>query len=221
MLRYTTRPISDATWCRQDHQRERSRFTSTWTATLDDLEREYNALNGRHLAIEIDVREVDIRNDGLLRGNAKATSPAVVVAFESKHGPLIYRCDQYNVGPWGYSNKMEVWQHNVRAIALTLEALRAVDRYGATSSGEQYRGFKALPAGTGLAASSMTLSVALETISGYAKVHESVLKERQDLREFTRRAKAETHPDRHDGAQVHWNMVADAIEVLRRAGRSV
>jgi hypothetical protein len=37
----------------------------------------------------------------------------------------------------------ELWQHNVRSIALGLEALRAVDRYGITRRGEQYAGFRA------------------------------------------------------------------------------
>jgi hypothetical protein len=41
----------------------------------------------------------------------------------------------------------ERWEHNVRAIALGLEALRAVDRHGITRRGEQYAGFKALPPG--------------------------------------------------------------------------
>lgn len=35
------------------------------------------------------------------------------------------------------------WQHNVRSIALGLESLRAVDRYGITRRGEQYAGFRA------------------------------------------------------------------------------
>ena len=38
------------------------------------------------------------------------------------------------------------WKDNVRAIALALEALRKIDRYG-VKSGSQYAGFKALPAG--------------------------------------------------------------------------
>ena len=37
------------------------------------------------------------------------------------------------------------WQANVRGIALALEALRAVDRYGVTQQAEQYRGWTALP----------------------------------------------------------------------------
>lgn len=35
----------------------------------------------------------------------------------------------------------ERWQHNVRSIALGLQALRAVDRYGISRRGQQYAGF--------------------------------------------------------------------------------
>ncbi len=37
----------------------------------------------------------------------------------------------------------DFWQHNVRSIALGLEALRAVDRYGISRRGQQYAGFRA------------------------------------------------------------------------------
>jgi len=37
----------------------------------------------------------------------------------------------------------QFWQHNVRSIALGLQALRAVDRYGISRRGEQYSGFRA------------------------------------------------------------------------------
>lgn len=218
MAAYTVRPLSDRLWLRPSGDREMSRFTATWTQTEKLLIAEVFAIQFKGMpdpVIEVDVPERAIRIDGGLYANAKAETPAVVVAFESRHGPLIYRCDRYVPG-WG--SKMEAWQHNVRAIALTLEALRAVDRYGATRTGEQYRGFRALPAGTGLASTSMTTDDALKVIARHAEVHESVLKERKDLREFTRRAKGATHPDRHDGAQFLWNHVTDAIEVLRRQG---
>jgi hypothetical protein len=42
------------------------------------------------------------------------------------------------------------WRDNVRAIALGLEALRTVDRYGITHKAEQYTGVKALGQGTGV-----------------------------------------------------------------------
>jgi hypothetical protein len=41
---------------------------------------------------------------------------------------------------------MPSWQANVRAVALAMQALRAVDRYGVTKRGEQYVGWKALGA---------------------------------------------------------------------------
>jgi hypothetical protein len=63
----------------------------------------------------------------------------VKISFESRYGPLTYATDEY-----ARNGSMMGWQANVRAIALGLQALRAVDRYGITRSGEQYRGFTAL-----------------------------------------------------------------------------
>src|SRR5579863_10251967 len=57
----------------------------------------------------------------MLYAGAKLRTQGIILTFNSKHGPLSYPCDKY-------SN----WQANLRAIALSLEALRAVDRYGVT-----------------------------------------------------------------------------------------
>lgn len=145
-IRYTTRPLSDRAWLRSAAQRRGSQFKVSWSAALDLLGRELAMIDGRELVLEVDVREQDLRLDGTLRANARAVgAPAVVVAFESKHGPLLYRSDAYGAGSW--ASPMEVWQHNVYAVALTLEALRAVDRYGAARSGEQYRGYRQIGGG--------------------------------------------------------------------------
>lgn len=88
--------------------------------------------------IQLALDETDIRLDGWPRGNATPRHHGVILAFESKHGPLKYATARYYP-----------WQANLRAIALGLEALRAVDRYGVTKRGEQYAGWKALPAGDG------------------------------------------------------------------------
>ena len=61
-----------------------------------------------------------------------------VYSYQSKHGPLSYPCDAF-----------DDWQDNVRAIALALEALRTVDRYGVTKRAEQYRGWQSLPSPNG------------------------------------------------------------------------
>lgn len=105
----------------------------TWTATLDLLDRELFMLGAQSWILQIDIPESKIRRDGGIYANAAPTSPAVRVCFESRHGPLRYACDRFTH-----------WQANVRAIALALEALRKVERYGVGGRGEQYRGWTAI-----------------------------------------------------------------------------
>lgn len=207
-MQYTTRPLSDRTWLRPDRERKTSQFDATWTKTLTLLGKEIAHLGGRDIVIEVDVREQDIRLDGGLRANARAESPAVVVAFDTtKHGPMLYRADRYG-DRW--SNRPG-WQENVRAVALTLESLRAVDRYGATETGQQYAGFKALPAGRAMPASHMTRTEADELlweVSGLGRDKDWPVEGRY------RRARAVAHPDRNDGDRSVWDKVEQAAQVL-------
>jgi hypothetical protein len=121
----------------QTRRPERSRFKTHYSVTLELLQREFAHLGAREIVIQLDLQERDIRLDGLPRANAHPQHQGVVIAFESKYGPLKYATDTF-----------DHWQDNVRAIALGLEALRKVDRYGITKRGEQYTGWKALPAST-------------------------------------------------------------------------
>lgn len=110
----------------------------------------------------------------------------------------------------------EDWHHNVRAIALTLEALRAVDRYGATETGQQYSGFKALPAGRAMPASHMTSDqawVALCEVTGFNLTTTEAL-DPDEVRAYFREARRVTHPDRHDGDRTQWDRVEEAGKVL-------
>ncbi|WGL50658.1 hypothetical protein P5P86_11855 [Nocardioides sp. BP30] len=218
-MRYTTRPLSDRTWLRPASARKRARFDATWSQTLALLGREIEHLKGRDVVIEVDVREQDIRLDGQLRANAKAETPAVVVAFESaKHGPMLYRADSY---AHSWTNRPG-WQENARAIALTLEALRAVDRYGATETGQQYTGFKALPAGRAMPASHMTRDEALALLWKYGRTERDAgattgLPGSTDaiaLARYHRAAKAAAHPDRHSGDRTLWDQIEQAAHVL-------
>lgn len=217
-MRYTTRPLSDRTWLRAASQRRRSQFDATWTKTLQLLGREIDLLGGRDVVIEVDVREQDIRNDGMLRANAHAPSPAVVVAFDTKaHGPMLYHADRYD----GWSNRPG-WQENVRAVALTLEALRAVDRYGATETGQQYSGFKALPPGRAMPASHMTRDEALGVLGVWGRARydlppipaEHVNTDPGQLLSLYRAARRAAHPDRNGGDRTLWDQVEQAAAVL-------
>lgn len=127
-----------------------SRFDSSWPRTVRDLETEIAHLivGEPEYVIQIDVQESDLKLDGGLRANARPGSSAVIVSFETKHGPLQYPCNTYSVSSWGRGrSKVEAWHDNVRAVAKTLEALRAVDRYGAAPRGQQYTGFRSLGPG--------------------------------------------------------------------------
>lgn len=211
MGRYTLRPISDRTWLNQG-RRIHSQFTASWADTQDMLLAEIAHLKGRDIVLEMDVTEADLKINGELRANAKPTSGAVGVAFDAtEHGPLFYRCDRFTTS-YGYQGP--AWQHNVRAIALTLSALRAVDRYGATETGQQYTGFKALPAGRAMPASHMTSDEAWNVLWTAVGANNIGHVESVDLHHLVKRARRATHPDHNDGDQSRWDKVESAARVL-------
>lgn len=211
MSLYIVKPITDFTiFTTPSSKRLNSRFDSAWSTTVNELRRELEHLQAADVVFEIGVNARDIRLDGMLRADARPSHPGVRVSFQSKHGPLSYTCDNYEC--W-YAWQGPSWQHNVRAIVKTLEALRAIDRYGATK-GEQYAGFKELPAGSGATPlGGMTKSEAL-----------TILRERSDipalhntpdlLAKAHRLARARAHPDRNGGDRTLWDQVEQAAKVL-------
>ena len=213
-LSYVVRPISDRSPFTGKHQG--SLFTVKWHQVLDLLQREYDLLGGKQLVIEVDVPERGIRNDGMVRADAKADSPAVRVAFESKHGPIMMATDRF-VRQYHRSASMDDWQHNVYAIAKALEALRLVDRYGVSQRGEQYTGWKAI--GGAIAMATMTAEQAARVVWSAAgepfDVGIGAILTVPGTRERTiRRAKANAHPDRNGGARSDWDRVESAVRVL-------
>lgn len=201
-MRYTVRPISDRTPFTGKH--ERSRFDSTWSRTQAQLFTEVRQLNGRDLVLEVDVTESMIRLDGGLYANARPASPAVRVAFDSVHGPLVYATDRFST-----------WQDNVRAIALGLEALRKVDRYGITKRGEQYTGWKAIGSGPATAMpSGMTAEQACQVLAdaaGWTTPPDAG--DPSVIRLALKRARFATHTDR-GGSREAWDRVEQAAKVL-------
>lgn len=117
--------------------RTRAPFTAKWHQTQTLLDRELGFLNARSVVMLVALDAKDFRIDGQPRANARANHPGVILSFESKFGPLRYACDTF-----------DDFSDNIRAIALGLEALRKVERYGITKRGEQYKGWSALPPGT-------------------------------------------------------------------------
>lgn len=157
-----------------------------WTATSDLLERELREMRAKNIVLQMAVTDRDIRNDGWIKAAARPTHPGVILSFESKHGPLSYPCDTYRD-----------WQANVRAIALALEALRKVDRYGVTRRGEQYTGWKQLP-GAGGTTTTMSAEVAARVMvecEGMDGDPETLLESIDAVLATFRQAAKRVHPD--------------------------
>ncbi|MEV1013889.1 MULTISPECIES: hypothetical protein [unclassified Micromonospora] len=204
--RYEIRPLGPWIGPVTRNRQSGSAFRAPWSATLDLIARETVLLGARLVVIQVDATEADLRRDGMLRANAKVNFPGVKVSFESKHGPLTYATDEY-----------AHWQANVRAVALSLQALRAVDRYGVSKSGEQYRGWNALPAGS--PDGQMTADDAARLLAGYADAGvtaERVLSDAEVRRTAFRQASRRTHPD-HGGDAEAFARVTAARDLLDAA----
>lgn len=166
--------------------RQFSRFDTAWNKTLTQLKSELWYLDAENVFFQIALEPHEFRNDGHPRATAKPRHPGVILTFDSKYGPQQYPCDTFTD-----------FKDNVRAITLSLESLRRVDRYGVTKRGEQYTGWKALGAGIEMgAASAMTVEDAAQFIGHGNKGPWRDLIANRDLMEncYKQRAK-ELHPD--------------------------
>lgn len=215
---FTVRPISDRTPFSGEHKN--SQFDVTYSQCLTLLERELWFLDATNVVVEADVAEHQIRNDGQIRADASPASPCVRLAFESNQGPLTYATDRFVRPSWkhGRSVMQKDWQHNLYAIAKGLEALRMVDRYAITQHGEQYLGFKALPAGRAMPASHMTSEAArsvLLDLCGWGDLDDFDWSDSHTVRKVVRNAKAVAHPDRPGGSRALWDRLEEALRVLR------
>lgn len=203
MLRveYQFRPIS--TWPgAMKSSRKRATFKATYNATIQQLHRELNHLRASKVVIEVALDERDIRNDGLPRSDARPRHPGVILSFSTPAGPLRFPCDTYTV-----------WQDNLRAIALALEALRRVDRYGVTRKGEQYTGWKQLPGGT--VEPAMDLKTAATVLSNWTKFTPGEVYHSLDhYRNAYREAAKLMHPDLTGGDDKNFKLLQEAKRVL-------
>ena len=158
-----------------------SPFQVSFDQACRHLRYELDRLEAADLIVELDVRPQDIRVDGYPRAHAKpVTNTAVRVDFKSKFGPVRMETNEYRS-----------WSANIRAIGLSLEALRAVDRYGVSRRGEQYRGYAALPMSTDPASRIQTREEAEDIIEKHAGVRPQGITAVSAVRAAIRA----THPD--------------------------
>lgn len=226
VARLTSYPQAETT------HRRRGVFRVSPGRAIDDLRQELERAGALRATLELDVRDGDIRTDGQLRANARPFSPRVVVSFEHPTaGWLRYPCDTF-------SDHLD----NIRAIALALEALRAVERYGVVRRAEQYAGWKALPAST---TSTLSSAQAAKVLAEYGypgapwgtivgprthtelreELEAAILSSRDEYEQARRLARKRVHPDvaasnaAHGVISAHdpraaWDQVEAACAVL-------
>lgn len=207
MLDATFRPLGE--WPGQptaSYARQGSRFRSTYKQTLDLLESELGAIDAKDVVIQIALSSRDIRNDGWPRSGARPGQPGVVLSFVRGKEALQFACDTF-----------DDWEANLRAIGKTLEALRAVDRYGATKGGEQYRGWAQLPPGEGYRppdAPAMTRETAAAFLAEHSGITAQAILMDGAVRDIARmRATQKLHPDR-GGDQEQFLRLTRAVDKL-------
>lgn len=175
-----------------DSARRRSQFKASLPKTYRLLDNELYNIGAEATVLQIAMDESDFRLDGLPRANSRAQHPGVVLGFNpdgNAAGRLEFATDVF-----------DNWEDNLRAIALGLEALRKVDRYGITSGSQQYAGFRAITVGDD---GSMGLYSEKQAIDYIAEKYDGDLKA----------AIRETHPD-HGGSEEEFRRVMRAKKLI-------
>lgn len=175
----------------------------TISKALAHLEQQLRLLGCRDVAyIEADIDEKHIRLDGELRSTATFNSMpgCIVFATHGRLGNLRWACDGYRRLP-----------ENVRAVSMTIQNLRAIERYKCVRDNEQFRGFKALPA---TASQTLSLDAALGVLAKYSPRIDPQTGTKAAFAQAVRAAQAATHPDRHINDRTLWDEVERAVVVL-------
>lgn len=178
--------------------RKVSPFEVGFSTARDHLLRELSKLGARDVVISSNV---PLRRDGLPLADAREPSdPGVAVYFDRRVGetwsPFVIACDAYN--------RVKA---NLRAVGLTVEALRSIARHGATQMLEQaFTGFAALPPAT-------PADPPWWVVLGVSKDAAE-----EPVREAYRRLALEHHPDR-GGDSARMAQVNRAYEAARAPKR--
>ena len=105
----------------------------TFGRARDELFAELRRLGATGIVLSTNI---ELRQDGLPYSNRRIPAdPGVSVYFQYKKRPMVFACDQWR-SP----------EENVRAICKTIEAIRGIERWGASDMLERaFSGFQALP----------------------------------------------------------------------------
>jgi hypothetical protein len=162
-------------------RRDRAKFEVTFARARDNIVAEVGRLAGRYPDPQIVIStNIALRRDGLpLASQRQPDDPGVAVYFTYKKRQMSFACDRWQ--------KIE---HNMQAIAKTIEALRGIARWGTGDMLETaFSGFTALPPPSATAP-------AQGRLKHWRDVFGTAVHTREQLQEVYRRLAAAHHPDR-------------------------
>ncbi|MQY48236.1 J domain-containing protein [Rhizobiales bacterium RZME27] len=173
-------------------QPTRSRFDVPFTSARDGLMEQIRLLGGR---LPILSSDLELRRDGLPYANQREPADkGVAVYFEWKGQQRVFACDRW-----------DRIKDNIRALEKTIEAIRGIERWGASDMLERaFTGFTALPS----PGAKKTWREVLGFPAGANPDREGI-----DI-EFRRKAKA-AHPDAGGSTEAMAELNAARAEALK------
>lgn len=115
------------------HRMARAPFSCTLSAATEHVLNEVRRMGG---VLPVISSNLELRRDGLPYANQRQpVDVGAAVYFRRRGRSMVFACDRWD--------KIE---HNLRAIAKTIEALRGIERWGSAEMVDQaFSGFQALP----------------------------------------------------------------------------
>jgi hypothetical protein len=168
-------------------------FNLPFAKARDELMRELRLMGARYTILSTNV---PLRRDGLpYAGQKEPDDPGVAVYFMWQGKQMTFACDRW-----------DKVKDNVRAIGKTIEALRGVERWGASDMMERaFSAFEALPAPDGVVTLSCWQILDLEPGASEMEIE----------RAYRTKAKA-AHPD-SGGSREEWDQLRHAYDQAKRA----
>lgn len=123
-------------WPRAQH-RTRSNFSQnrSYHASAKFIDEEVRRLGGTRLVV---TSNLAVNKDGSIRASQRNPDDSgVAIYFQLRNDPVVFACDQYVRA-----------EDNLYAIAKTIEAKRAILRWGCATGTREFTGYAALPAST-------------------------------------------------------------------------
>lgn len=195
MLNIQIKPISQ--WPGTENKSPKSStFKATYKQTLDQLKKELNAIraDASSLILEMRISQHQLTLDGSrLRAHVRPDKAGVILSFNRRNSKVVNGEHVTTVQTLSYPcDAFDDWQDNLRAITLSLESLRRVERYGVFKYDDIVDRL-ALPSAEGSVGTRESAAAFLEKHSGIAA--KEIMFSEVALSAAFRKAAQTTHPD--------------------------